>query len=135
MKTDDYSIDGCMEMYGAHIKVCIKDYADIHRHYSALVKKLNSTKGSGKRDRLQKLLRNYESARDFLFGGGIEDAIDRFSLPLDAEYTRNVAKRMSYGLGVPTPGGRKKLSVYGGGDGQEVDLGEAGDVVFPRGRL
>ena len=89
---EELTIEGCMEMYGAHIKLCIKDYVHVHRHYDGLMRRLKTTKSKVRRNRYCDILKCHDSAEAFLFGGDLEYAINKFSLPLDAEYTKRVVR-------------------------------------------
>lgn len=107
------SIDGCMEMYGAHIRLCVRDFADVHKHYDALCVRRRKTKSIGRKARLSLLLHQYDTAYQFLFGGGLEDAIDRFSLPLNAEWVKRMALEAASGSVVMVDKGtRKDINVY-----------------------
>ena len=91
----DYDINGCMTMVGAHIKSCIDDYAYMHKHYDAalakLVKKRNN-RTSSKFTHLARRLENYDTAKHFIFGGGLEDQIQKYGLDIDPEFVKRRAK-------------------------------------------
>lgn len=90
----DYDINGCMTMVGAHIKSCIDDYAYMHKHYDAalakLVKKRNN-RTSSKFSHLARRLENYDTAKHFIFGGLLEEQINMLGLELDANFVKRLA--------------------------------------------
>ena len=100
----ELNIDGCMNFFGAHVKLCITDYALIHRHVDrleGLVRKhgRNGRKQSALRNgriaRVRIMLNNYETAKNYLFGKGLVDDIRRMELPLSIEYTRRHAQELA----------------------------------------
>lgn len=88
---DKITIEGCMNMYGAHIRLCVKDYVEVHKKQNKLMRLLKTTKVKSRYNRYCQLLKDHDTAEHFLFGGGLEHAINKFSLPLDASYTKRMA--------------------------------------------
>lgn len=88
---DRLTIEGCMNMYGAHIRLCVKDYVEVNNHQNKLMRLLKTTKSKSRHNRYCQLLKDHDTAEHFLFGGGLEHAINKFSLPLDASYTKRMA--------------------------------------------
>ncbi len=86
----ELTIEGCMEMYGAHIKLCIKDYVEVHCKQSKLMRLLKTTKSNARRNRYCEMMKNHDTAEHLIFGGGLDYAINKFSLPLNAQYTKRM---------------------------------------------
>jgi hypothetical protein len=91
MDSKDLCFEGCLDMYGAHIRLCVKDYVEIHKHAPKLRGLVKTIKGA-KKYRTYALLEHYESAERFLFGGGLADAIDKFSLPINIDCVHRWAR-------------------------------------------
>jgi hypothetical protein len=109
----EYHIDGLINFYGAHIKLCIRDYADVKKHLEMLKEKRFSIKDLGKKNRIIELLKNFRTAEQFLFEGGLDDAIERFKLPINADYIRREANIMAArGIADTSRGTKKDFKVY-----------------------
>lgn len=88
------SDSGCLEMYGAHIRLCIKDYADVHKHIDAMEKFCRNKKNNNttRKSHFSQMIHNYYTAKQFIFGGGLQDAVEKFGLPLDPGYIQREAR-------------------------------------------
>lgn len=104
VKPSEYSIEGCIEMFGAHIRTCIEDYAQVHRHVSALEKTLKRFDGThtpktifqhGRLARIKHILHNYRTAKNYLFGNGLQSDIIRLELPINIDYIRAKAEKQA----------------------------------------
>lgn len=88
-------IYGCYGFYGAHIALCIKDFAIAHNHLEGVKRLYKRASTPSKKERLKNILYNYYTARDYLFGGLLEESIDKFGLPLDAQAVKDRAKNLA----------------------------------------
>lgn len=104
--SDQLSAEGCAEMFGAHVALCISDYS-IKSHIEALIKlrsriaaKINKVKrGDGflankLRGKLQAVnfaLYNFETAENYIFGECLEEQIQKLGLPLEITAIRRRA--------------------------------------------
>lgn len=100
----ELNIDGCMEFFGAHVKLCMEDYASIHRHVNRLEAMVNKHGRSnrkqsdllkGRIQRVRLLIHNYETAKHYIFGNGLLNDIKRLDLPLSIEYIRAQTEKMA----------------------------------------
>jgi len=98
MKSDSLDINGCMVMYGAHVRLCIKDYAEVYKKQNAIRRKITIWRKAHRNkpitnsmQRLNARLANFETAERFIFAGGIDEAINQYHLPLNAGYVRRYA--------------------------------------------
>jgi hypothetical protein len=98
------NIDGCFEMYGKHIRLCMEDFALVHRHYAELQMKVTrvrmygkklTSRASGRADRATVMIKHYESAYNYLFNGGLDEFINRFGIDLSADAIRKQAIEMA----------------------------------------
>lgn len=93
------SAEGCLEMCGAHIRLCVKDLvrgkknidrythlADIHRG------KERSSQTVATMTQARAKVYDYNTAKLYLFGGILENSINSMGLPIDEEYIKRVAK-------------------------------------------
>ena len=90
------SLEGCLNMYGAHIKLCIKDYSKAHNKIKEMKEFVShryktNTKKATQKGRLVQIIFNYDTAKAFLFDGGLDNAVHTFSLPLNPDYVRQQA--------------------------------------------
>ena len=79
---------GYIEMYSAHINLCIDDFIKVHKIFPDIKRRVKEDKKWKRREYYIDLINKYNTAKWFLFEGGLDDAIERFSLPLDADYLR-----------------------------------------------
>lgn len=95
-----YNTNGCMEMYGAAVRLAISDFKIVNRNYNKLLiekKKISKNKNRNSKNicrlaRLVNILHNYDSAKFFLFSyEGLEKAIDISGVPLNIDYVRRIA--------------------------------------------
>lgn len=90
-------INGCMEMYGAAIRLALEDFQYVHKYYNKLTEERKrevsfKRNHSEKLKRMNSLLHNYETAKNFLFGKtGLEQVIEHSGLPIDIMYIRRLA--------------------------------------------
>lgn len=91
-------IEGCLEMYATAVKLALDDFRYVHKDYEKLeeVRKqevaLNKRKHSSRMVRINTLLYNYETAKNFLFHkNGLEYIIEQSALPLNIKYLRRKA--------------------------------------------
>lgn len=101
----ELDIDGCMDFFGAHIKLCMEDYATVHRHIhrlEALVvknggkrRRRQSALLSGRIQRVRNIITNYETARSYIFGKGLVKDIFDMDLPLSIEFVRAQTTKMA----------------------------------------
>lgn len=82
---------GYIEMYSAHINLCIDDFIKVHKIFPDIKRRIKEDKKWKRRGYYMDLINKYNTAKWFLFEGGLDDAIERFSLPLDADYLRRYA--------------------------------------------
>lgn len=91
----ELDIYGCYGFYGAHIALCVKDFAIAHKHIVGIKKLWSKASTPSKKERLRNIIWNYYTAKDYLFGGLLEDSIDKFGLPLEAQAVKDRARHLA----------------------------------------
>jgi len=118
MSSKESNLVGCFEMYGAHIRLCIRDFVILHKKALQAERHMSKARYKDRKNycsrthRLEIRLSNYYSARDFLFGGGLDDAIERFGLPINASYIRRITKELAENGAVDNRGRRLALEMF-----------------------
>jgi len=103
-KHEHLNENGCYEFFGAHVGLCIEDYADLHRMIDKAEKyvkdglKKMKTLDVTRRNRvfrIQTAVSNYHSAKLYLFGGALERDIHNLQLPLSASFIQKKARKQA----------------------------------------
>ncbi len=105
---DDLILDGCIDIFGSHIKLCIEDFASVHKKIERIERtilkyKRARTKLSEKKlskiTYMEKIAYDYYTAKAYIFGlglsGGLREDIARLELPINLEYIRNKALKQA----------------------------------------
>ena len=82
----DFSV-GLYEMYGEHLRLCIYDYVKGYKLFNNKSKKEIRKITESSQIKKQRYA-NYKSAKKYLFGGLLEESINKFGLPLESDYIK-----------------------------------------------
>jgi hypothetical protein len=82
------SFDGCLNMYGKHIELCVRDFVELHNHVDEMKDFVSKNKGTKRAIRYLSMLNKYYSAKKYIFKGYLEGCIEDMGLPLDIGYVQ-----------------------------------------------
>lgn len=93
---EEIPTSGLYEMYGEHIRLCIRDYVVGFRLFNNMSKK--KIKQLCLKNKIKdNAYRNYTTAKAYLFYGLLEESILKFGLPLEPEFVKKYAVNVAKG--------------------------------------
>ena len=93
---EEFPTAGLYEMYGEHIRLCIRDYVVGFRLFN------NKSKREIRRIIEQNKIKknaynNFITARAYLFFGLLEESVEKFGLPLETDFVKKYAINVAKG--------------------------------------
>lgn len=108
MKRPDLDIGGCFSFFGEHIRLCIEDYAQVHNNQVSISRYILRLRSGvqnkfvkGRIARARAFIRNYEEAKQYIFGGKLKRDIEVLHLPLELECVQTEARLLSEKMPFP----------------------------------
>jgi hypothetical protein len=93
---EEIPTSGLYEMYGEHIRLCIRDYVVGFRLFNNMSKKKRKQITSNNQIKAN-AYRNFITSKAYIFDGLLEESIMKFGLPLEPEFVKKYALKVAKG--------------------------------------